>query len=140
MTGNLSSIGYFSRFGIDEALIREALGVALGKGGDTADLFFQHRVLHMLGLEDGDVNRAFTSFTSLPTIGWSAPFTAACVMAEISNPATWPENVTSTAVNRPLWSCDAMLPRSSASLRYGRIEGSEAPVRFTALRTTPWRK
>ena len=54
-------VGYFARFGVDEALIRQTLGTALARGGDYADLFFQHRVSNSFGLEDGAVNRAFTS-------------------------------------------------------------------------------
>ena len=50
---------YFSAFGVDERLIREALSWALSQGGDYADLFFQHRVSHNFVLEDGSVNRAF---------------------------------------------------------------------------------
>src|SRR5262245_21420769 len=50
---------YFSAFGVDERLIREAISAALSQGGDYADLFFQHRVGHNFVLEDGSVNRAF---------------------------------------------------------------------------------
>jgi hypothetical protein len=50
---------YFSAFGVDERLIREALSTALSHGGEYADLFFQHRVAHNFVLEDGAVNRAF---------------------------------------------------------------------------------
>ena len=50
---------YFSAFGVDERLIREALSWALSQGGEYADLFFQHRVAHNFVLEDGSVNRAF---------------------------------------------------------------------------------
>ncbi|WP_240806606.1 TldD/PmbA family protein [Polyangium spumosum] len=53
-------VSYFSRFGVDEGMIRDALGVALSRGADHADLFFQHRVLNALQLEDGEVNRAYT--------------------------------------------------------------------------------
>jgi len=53
-------VTYFSRFGVDEAMIREALGAALSRGGDYADIFFQHRVSNGLTLEDGEVNRAYT--------------------------------------------------------------------------------
>jgi TldD protein len=59
--GATSGVGYFGRFGVTERMIREALGDALGKGGDYADLFFQHRVGNNYVLEDGAVNRAFTS-------------------------------------------------------------------------------
>lgn len=54
-----NQIRYFSRFGVDEALIAKALTVALSRGGDAADLFFQHRVATSLSLEDGAVNRAY---------------------------------------------------------------------------------
>ncbi|MBM7114986.1 TldD/PmbA family protein [Archangium primigenium] len=56
--GPVASIGYFSRFGITEGLIRETLAAALSRGGDYCDLFFQHRVSTAMGLEDGVVSRA----------------------------------------------------------------------------------
>jgi TldD protein len=55
-----SRVLYFARFGVDEAMIRETLAAALSRGGDYADLFFQHRVANGMGLEDGEVNRAVT--------------------------------------------------------------------------------
>ncbi len=52
--------GYFEReFGIDDALCRRVLARALAKGGDFADLFFEHTVRDWLVLEDGKVNRAY---------------------------------------------------------------------------------
>ncbi len=59
--GPSSGVSYFARFGVDERMLREALGTALSSGGDYADLFFQHRVTNSFALEDGDVNRAFKS-------------------------------------------------------------------------------
>jgi len=59
--GPSAGIGYFTRFGVTERMIREALGAALSRGGDLADVFFQHRVESDLALEDGAVNRAFSS-------------------------------------------------------------------------------
>jgi len=59
--GATEGLGYFGRFGVTERMIREALGEALARGGDYADLFFQHRVGNNYMLEDGAVNRAFTS-------------------------------------------------------------------------------
>ena len=56
--GASAGIGYFDRFGVTEAMIADALGAALSKGGDHADVFFQHRVSNDLVLEDGAVNRA----------------------------------------------------------------------------------
>jgi TldD protein len=49
------------RFGVTERMIAQTLAAALSRGGDFADLFFQHRVGSDLGLEDGAVNRAFAS-------------------------------------------------------------------------------
>jgi len=51
--------GYFEReFGITERLCREVLAKALAKGGDFADLYFEHTISNYLILEDGKVNRA----------------------------------------------------------------------------------
>jgi TldD protein len=54
-------IAYFARFGVDERMIREAIGAALARGGDYADVFFQHKVTRTMALEDGEVNRAYAS-------------------------------------------------------------------------------
>jgi TldD protein len=59
--GPREGIGYFARFGVTEALIARTLEAALSRGGDHADVFFQHRVGSDLGLEDGAVNRAHAS-------------------------------------------------------------------------------
>jgi TldD protein len=56
-----TGIGYFDRFGVTERMLREALSAALSRGGDYADVFFQHRVDTDLALEDGAVNRGFAS-------------------------------------------------------------------------------
>ncbi len=58
VTGPTNGIGYFSRFGVTEKMIQDALGAALAKGGEYADVFFQHRVTNSMSLEDGAVNRA----------------------------------------------------------------------------------
>ncbi|MBI2213066.1 MAG: TldD/PmbA family protein [Acidobacteria bacterium] len=57
-TGPAEGIGYFSRFGVTEKLIKDTLGAALSRGGDYADVFFQHRITNNMTLEDGAVNRA----------------------------------------------------------------------------------
>jgi TldD protein len=52
--------GYFeSEFGITDALCQRALTAALAKGGDFADLYFEHTVSNWTMLEDGKVNRAY---------------------------------------------------------------------------------
>jgi TldD protein len=60
-TGPTTGVGYFARFGVTEKLLRDTLSSALSKGGDYADVYFQHRVTNSLALEDGSVNRAFAN-------------------------------------------------------------------------------
>src|SRR5512147_1506801 len=51
--------GYFqNEFGITDDLCQKVLAKALSKGGDFADLFFEHTISNWVGLEDGKVNRA----------------------------------------------------------------------------------
>ncbi len=59
--GPAEGIGPFARFGVTEQMLRDALGAALSRGADYADLFFQHRIGNSLALEDGEVNRAYAS-------------------------------------------------------------------------------
>ena len=59
--GSGGGVGYFAQFGVTEAMIADALGEALSRGGDHADVYFQHRISNDLALEDGAVNRAYTS-------------------------------------------------------------------------------
>ncbi len=54
-------IGYFARFGVTTRAVREALAAALSRGGEHADVYFQHRVASDIALEDGEVNRAHAS-------------------------------------------------------------------------------
>jgi TldD protein len=57
-----ASAGYFEKtFGITDALCRRVLERALAKGGDFADLFFEHTLANFLLLEDGKVNQAYGS-------------------------------------------------------------------------------
>ncbi len=57
--GTAASPGYFeAEFGVTDALCRKILAEALSKGGDFADLYFEHTISNYLVLEDGKVNRA----------------------------------------------------------------------------------
>jgi TldD protein len=49
---------YFSQFGVDERLLREAIACALERGGSWADLFFEHGTSQSISLQDGAVNAA----------------------------------------------------------------------------------
>jgi TldD protein len=56
----ISPNGYFlSEFGIDDALCSELLTKALSRGGDFADLYFEHTLNNWLVLEDGKVNQSY---------------------------------------------------------------------------------
>jgi TldD protein len=59
--GTRSGLAYFTRFGVTEKLLQDTLAAALASGGDFADAFCQHQVGNTYLLEDGAVNRAFTS-------------------------------------------------------------------------------
>lgn len=53
--------GYFeSEFDISDSLCRNVLAEALSKGGDFADLYFEHTIGNWVILEDGKVNRAYS--------------------------------------------------------------------------------
>ena len=53
--------GYFeSEFDISDDLCQKILAEALSKGGDFADLFFEHTISNWVMLEDGKVNRAYS--------------------------------------------------------------------------------
>ena len=46
-----------NHFGVSNADLKKVLEVALERGGDYADLFFEHTFNNSLGLRDGEVNR-----------------------------------------------------------------------------------
>jgi len=52
---------YFDGFGVDIGRIGRTLARGLSRGGDFSEVFLQHKVSHWLGLEDGEVNRAYTT-------------------------------------------------------------------------------
>jgi TldD protein len=52
--------GYFaSNFGVDGDMLRRTITAGLGRGGDFAEVFLQHKVGDYIGFEDGQVNRAY---------------------------------------------------------------------------------
>ncbi len=51
---------YFqNEFGVTDELCQRVLAKALSKGGDFADLYFEHTISNYVILEDGKVNRAY---------------------------------------------------------------------------------
>lgn len=60
LTGNKEAAPVSSamqHFGVTHADVRKTLTAALEKGGDYADLFFEHTFTNSVGLQDGAVNR-----------------------------------------------------------------------------------
>jgi len=52
---------YFDRFGVDRAALGRTLAKGLARGGDFCEVFLQHKVSHWVGMEDGEVNRAYSN-------------------------------------------------------------------------------
>ena len=50
--------GMLTHFGVTANDLRKVIAVALEKGGDYADLYFEHTLSNGLGLQDGEVNNA----------------------------------------------------------------------------------
>ncbi len=59
--GQMSEKSYFDRFGVNETMIKDVMNEALSKGGDYCDLYFQHKISNYIGLEDKEVNRAYSN-------------------------------------------------------------------------------
>ena len=51
-----SAVAAMNHFGVSESDMRKVLATALEKGGDYADLFFQHTSTNVVSLKDGAVN------------------------------------------------------------------------------------
>ncbi len=52
---------YFDRFDITQAILKRVIDKGLSRGGNYCDIFIQHDVTHWTGMEDGQVNRAFSN-------------------------------------------------------------------------------
>lgn len=49
---------YLDHFEVSRAALNKVISVAMAKGGDYADLFFEHKITNNIGLQDGKVNSA----------------------------------------------------------------------------------
>lgn len=58
---DLSIDDYYNHFGVNKETILQVMQSALDHGGDYCDLFFEHTLSDYIGLEDGDVNRAYSN-------------------------------------------------------------------------------
>jgi len=61
LNGNSELDDYLNHFGVTREQIQKAMSIALSRGGDFCDLFFQHSINSYVALEDDIVNRAYTS-------------------------------------------------------------------------------
>ncbi len=52
---------YMKHFGVDKDLMQKIMSIALEKGGDYCDLYFQHSIGNYVALEDDAVNRAYSN-------------------------------------------------------------------------------
>jgi len=52
---------YLDHFEVNAEMLQKVIATAMSKGGDYADLFFEHKISNNLGLEDGKVNRAYSN-------------------------------------------------------------------------------
>ncbi|WP_339135221.1 MAG: TldD/PmbA family protein [Candidatus Electrothrix sp. GW3-4] len=60
-SANAATPGFFeSEFGVHDGLYKKILDKALSKGGDFADLYFEHTISNSVILEDGKVNRTYS--------------------------------------------------------------------------------
>jgi TldD protein len=53
-----SADSYLSHFEVTPQLLQKVISTAMEKGGDYADLYFEHTILNNCSLEDGKVNSA----------------------------------------------------------------------------------
>jgi TldD protein len=99
ISGNVKS--YLDHFEVSAEILQKVVAEAMSKGGDYADLYFEHKKTNSLGLEDGKVNRAFsnigfgvgirvlkgdqTGFAYSETITLDAMLNAAKMAANIAN-------------------------------------------------------
>jgi len=52
---------YLDHFEVTPGMLQQVIAEAMSKGGDYADLFFEHKISNSLNLEDGKVNRAYSN-------------------------------------------------------------------------------
>ncbi len=52
---------YLDHFEVSPKMLAKVVEAAMSKGGDYADLFFEHKIFNNLGLEDGKVNTAYSN-------------------------------------------------------------------------------
>mgnify|MGYP002248011942 CR=1 FL=1 len=103
-------------FKVSEGDLRKVLAAALEKGGDYADLFFEHSYRNNVGLQDGAVNRASSNID----------FGMAYVFVRRPNGICYVENV----------SLDEMLKAARTAARIATGSANTAPINLTEEKHT----
>ncbi len=52
---------YFDQFGVNTGMIRRTLEKGLSRGGDFSEVYLQHKIEHWVGMEDNEINRAYST-------------------------------------------------------------------------------
>lgn len=52
---------YLDHFEVSAEMLQKVIAAAMSKGGNYADLYFEHKITNSLALEDGKVNRAYSN-------------------------------------------------------------------------------
>lgn len=52
---------YLAHFNVDKEMLQKVMKLALSRGGDYCDLFFEHSLSNSVSLQDKEVNRAYSS-------------------------------------------------------------------------------
>lgn len=101
---------YLEHFEMSTGTLRKVIAEAMSKGGDYADLFFEHKISNNIGLQDGNVNSASsnidygvgirvlkgdqTGFAYSESLDMESMLNAAKLAASIaSNPGTFSNDV-----------------------------------------------
>lgn len=119
---------YYNFFGVNEDILRQVMGVALSKGGDYCDLYFQQTVSDHIGLEDKEVNRAFSNIDLGVGIRVLKGYQTGYSFTETITPEAM-KKAAQTAANIANTSSGAILPHLS----------EHKPADYYRIRT-PWEK
>ena len=112
-------IAYFRAFGVDESLFRAAFGAALARGGDWADLYFEHGISQSISLKDHRVDSAYSS------IGLGVGIR---VVSGDQQGYAYTEDLSREAVIRAASSAALIAENESAAIRY-ESQGFEVKTR-----------
>lgn len=112
-------LNYFRPFGVDESLFRAAFDAALSRGGEWADLYFEHGVSQSISLKDHSVDSAYTGVS----LGVGVR-----VISGDQQGYAYTEDLSREAVVRAASSAALIAESSTASQRFS-VEGFEVKSR-----------